>query len=576
VDEDSSELATRAEKCLHVLLHIKEVTTNKSSMLAIKQEQQSNKFGSIQESEFSAVVEQTQTKLFEVCESLLTTTSSLYEELELNLGLSKLHGFLVLLKNIESSSLFFHSETYLGKLIDALLSVVSLEENVLIGDNILRDYTNFDFVFKPELYLSLKRPQKAFKYLTSEALKTRVVNIAEILSKSANVNLILDHLSKHLRSEYDSVDTNQTTGENFRKEAIYLLNEIMKGIKHENNDNELKRNISELLDTVVEIYLKLDRTKDTSSNKKSEIVQSNAKAKHVIDTEKNVDWTERCLAVEGLGILALVAQRSFLGEQFKSDHLGEILVFILTETNLNKSHSAHILYHTLLDLASAYNSQDIASMLKDNLDYLCRELAILLRKYLSASSRNKQHGTRRPEGLPTLLKAVLKLQDIKCEKVVELPELRDTIEALLHQLDLSWIDPDRSVTTEILQIINVFTNAFAESSSANKITTNKKSCNSEPQKGVLTQLVKDLQASDEIEQKYLEDQMEESHCPDSGFHSDIKDETASYEEDNATIKVVSDKIKFLRQTVEHTRHFISMVACPQWQILSLGIAIQKY
>ena len=213
-------------------------------------------------------------------------------------------------------------------------------------------------------------------------------------------------------------------------------------------------------------------------------------------------------------------------------------------------------------------------MLKDNLDYMCRELTILLRRHLSASSRSRQNGIGRPEGLPTLLKAVLKLQDIKSEEITELPELRDAIEALLHQLDLSWIDPDKSVTTEILQIIRIFTNAFTVGASTNKINKNTED-NAESEKGSLTELIKNLRSSDEIEKKYLEEDMEESHCPESGFHSEEYDQSASYDAEDEPIKVVSDKIKFLRQTVEHTRHFISMVACPQWQILSLGMVIQK-
>ena len=36
-------------------------------------------------------------------------------------------------------------------------------------------------------------------------------------------------------------------------------------------------------------------------------------------------------------------------------------------------------------------------------------------------------------------------------------------------------------------------------------------------------------------------------------------------------KPVPDPIKFLQKTVEHTRHFVSMVACPQWQLTALEI-----
>ena len=42
----------------------------------------------------------------------------------------------------------------------------------------------------------------------------------------------------------------------------------------------------------------------------------------------------------------------------------------------------------------------------------------------------------------------------------------------------------------------------------------------------------------------------------------------SEEEDN---RIVPDRVVFLRRTIEHTRHFVSMVNRPQWQLISLQV-----
>ena len=58
---------------------------------------------------------------------------------------------------------------------------------------------------------------------------------------------------------------------------------------------------------------------------------------------------------------------------------------------------------------------------------------------------------RRPAGLPTLLRVVLKLP-------IQDKALNDVISTLLWQLDLSWMSTDPSLTQEILFVISIFVN----------------------------------------------------------------------------------------------------------------------
>ena len=79
-----------------------------------------------------------------------------------------------------------------------------------------------------------------------------------------------------------------------------------------------------------------------------------------------------------------------------------------------------------------------------------------------------------------------------------------------------------------------------------------------------------LQHADDLERKVLDDEEILAPCPEEGFHTDEKEEMANYNEDEKP-KIVPENVKFLRETIRHCRHFISMVANPQWQLLSMEI-----
>lgn len=62
-------------------------------------------------------------------------------------------------------------------------------------------------------------------------------------------------------------------------------------------------------------------------------------------------------------------------------------------------------------------------------------------------------------------------------------------------------------------------------------------------------------------------------CPPEGFHGIKKDENEdeTMEDEDEKKKVVPERVQLLRDIISHTRHFISMVKCPRWQILALDI-----
>ena len=96
---------------------------------------------------------------------------------------------------------------------------------------------------------------------------------------------------------------------------------------------------------------------------------------------------------------------------------------------------------------------------------------------------------------------------------------------------------------------------------------------------ILLSLFSALLYKDEMEKKALADEdIDHIPCPEEGFHDEKFRENDSEENDDDRLSnndspetEVPEKIKFLRETIKHCRHFISMVAVPQWQLLAMEI-----
>ena len=81
-----------------------------------------------------------------------------------------------------------------------------------------------------------------------------------------------------------------------------------------------------------------------------------------------------------------------------------------------------------------------------------------------------------------------------------------------------------------------------------------------------------LKYNDELEAKVLADEdLEKIPCPEEGFHEQPQEDHEAMAVQDEKEEIVPEEIKFLRNTIEHSRHFISMVGCPQWQLLAMEI-----
>ena len=104
---------------------------------------------------------------------------------------------------------------------------------------------------------------------------------------------------------------------------------------------------------------------------------------------------------------------------------------------------------------------------------MSRQLTLLLRKHYL------RNDLERPQGLSNLLRVVLMLK--RDDKSV-----RDAIDTLLRQLDISWMDADLTLTTEILKIVSIFVHSYRQETESSSDVENAV----EQEKGKMTKLIK--------------------------------------------------------------------------------------
>ena len=168
--------------------------------------------------------------------------------------------------------------------------------------------------------------------------------------------------------------------------------------------------------------------------------------------------------------------------------------------------------------------------------------------------------------------------------------LRDALQALLSQLELSWMDSDPKVTRDILDAVLIFVKSFegggGEDAEEAEVKQEWRAENLE--RGALTKVVLALQMADAAMDEEDED-LEREPCPEDGFHGEggrgLRDAIADGEpgmggdeaadEDARPPPPPTERTKLLRDVLDRARHFISMVKRPEWQIVALDIVARS-
>jgi len=456
-------------------------------------------------------------KLYEKSEGLVRSLG-LYENENLERSLSLVKGYLNFVRNFGCDSTFFHSPIRLRTLIQSLIKVSEIGDTSTILMGGAEDFSNFEFLFKPEFYLTSSRPRKTFVHLKKPRLVQLIRDICEILGSSEAFSIVVQLLIEGMEEL-----------EHFKRETIWLLNKVIEGTK--NNSGET---VNETLKDVLNKYLAVE---DVTKNAVCKV----SKNPILISDE----WTVCLLGAEGLGILCRI-----LGDELKSD-IPVVLQHLISTTNLANRLAAHVLYFALGDIASGYGTQ-IYQLLADNVDHLARDLNLMLRKWGDSSP-----------GLPTLIRVVLKVST----KDQEQHDLQDTMESLLNHLAVS----SESKTLEILDVVKVFVFGVREKiEQQKKIKTDAVNDDMSAMEGSIANMILKLEKERADE---LDLDMKISECPGDGFHRDNRDKEDDDdipEDDTEETKppLTADQ-KFLHLVISHCRHFISLTGQPSWQLSAL-------
>jgi len=446
----------------------------------------------------------------------LVKSLGLYENENLERSLSLVKGYLKFILNYGRDSTFFHSAIRLRALIQSLIKVSEIGDScsILVGG--AEDFSNFEFLFQPELYLTSSRPQKTFVHLKKPRLVQLVIDICEILGSSEAFTIV----SQLLLEGMEELD-------HLKKETIWVLNQVIKGSK-----NNSAVTVTETLRNVLNKYLTVE---ETGKNAVSKLTQNAV----VINDE----WTAGLIAAEGLGTVCKILGNKIEGE------IPVVILHLISRTNLSNRLAAHVLYFALGDLASGFDKK-IYQLLADNVDHLARDLNLMLRKWGNSSP-----------GLPTLIRVVLKVS----AKDQQQYDLQDTMEALLNHLAVST----ESRTLEILDIVKVFVYGVREKvEQLSNAETNVDSGSNLTIKGAIANMILKLE-KERADEQDLDVRL--SECPSGGFHSDQQEnEGNAYDDETEEIKppLTADQ-KFLQLVISHCRHFISLTGQPSWQLSSL-------
>eukprot|EP00094_Tigriopus_californicus_P007931 TCALIF_07635-PA protein Name:"Similar to TTI1 TELO2-interacting protein 1 homolog (Homo sapiens)" AED:0.15 eAED:0.15 QI:56/0.85/0.87/1/0.85/0.87/8/48/808 len=540
------------------------------------------------------LVQECQQEIFELSIDL-ERKPGLFETVELGRKLMKMESQFVLLSFTKHESYLFLSQTYLDQLLNGLLKVIQLESTPHISEFYFEDDLDLDYLFQPELQLkNPARPKKYFVYLRTEELVERFLAVLSSLIEHA-------HFRDLIRSILEILNGSKPTSKdqawaNRQRELVLLLNQVLQVllVNHESSfrDAPTQSDMGEMFELLLSCFLRLDLSgygdAEASAHKWIAPIRTNgldsASSMETNDLKvTKMDWPLRCLVFETIGSLALVAQK-FDWTGLKFNYTGQLLVKMLSSCDASRNHEGQVLYFALRDLAKGCEFHDISALLTHHVDFLGRDLTLLLRQMYSNNgpkSPNQTHllGNQRSSpllGIPTLLKVVLRLKNVG-----NYPGLRDALGSLLDQLDLSWLHPNKSLTTKILRIILVFVQSF-EASRDEPLKNEEKIdfMALADEQGSITKFMSDLQQGQEVDDEECDE--ESRSCPPKGFHDNkltpeevqVTEENElddSAEEPEEPEPTVTERTELIKEIVDHTRHFISMVKRPEWQIAALEI-----
>ncbi|CAG9826267.1 unnamed protein product [Diabrotica balteata] len=220
------------------------------------------------------------------------------------------------------------SANYLDTLLTTLLYICELEK---CDVGLVEEYTTKDLHCEQ----APNQPWKQFTHFQKITTRYQVQKLCSLLGKYGTFRLVSDFL-------LDVIIYNEVN----RKEAIFILNEVISGLT---NDKEGMDIMASILETYVDIkyyQVPLEVNDDVNRN---EVLQN------IIQV---------CLLTEGIGKIALVLKQRF--HQF----MLKILYIVLEKTGSSYEYIRIAGLKTLHDITTACGYSDFNDLITSNIDYL--------------------------------------------------------------------------------------------------------------------------------------------------------------------------------------------------------------
>ncbi|XP_028154357.2 TELO2-interacting protein 1 homolog [Diabrotica virgifera virgifera] len=238
------------------------------------------------------------------------------------------------------------SANYLDTLLTTLLYICELEKCDI---GLVEEYTTKDLHYVQ----AVTQPWMKFTRFKENTTLYQVQKLCSLLGKYGTFRLVSDFL-------LDVIMYNEVN----RKEAIFILNEVISGI---NNDKEGVDIIANIFETYIDdkyYQVPLEVSEDVNRN---EVLQN------IIQV---------CLLTEGIGKIALKLKQGF--HQF----MLKILFIVLEKTGSSYEYIKIAGLKTLHDITSACGYSDFNDLITSNIDYLTYHIE---RKLKSALKENREH-----------------------------------------------------------------------------------------------------------------------------------------------------------------------------------------
>ncbi|XP_008201481.1 TELO2-interacting protein 1 homolog [Tribolium castaneum] len=280
-------------------------------------------------SEFKTLLDDLEESFYTVVASIPRKFNAIDERVQI-VALNSLIGYITLFGRHNLTRVLY-SSVHLNQLLSTLIHISEFDKS---GFSVLEEYTTLDY----ELSHDSKMSWKKFRHFKETEILDKIATVCRLLAKYGASFIVSDFL-------LDVIATNEEQ----RKEAIFLLNEVITGLGIENNSTLFKNIITTYTDCD-NWYLPL-----------SVMVDEYGYEHTLSDVQNNI--IQACLLVEGVGKIALA-----LGNEFQQFLLKTLYLV------LERAGSSHPIIRTagcsaLANISTACQYSTITDLINNNIDY---------------------------------------------------------------------------------------------------------------------------------------------------------------------------------------------------------------